>query len=135
MTVSLTDDHVLTFLHFQVCAASVRTYSQPLTQSCLKEFKACHADYELLAKPALCDYDHRHHDFVLVSSSLSVSSLSLSSLLPLFVIDTLQVVLARAEALAKAQFAGSRDAHDCALMYVALKKKQLLLVRMLQQAF
>ncbi|KAL0048506.1 hypothetical protein WJX82_004799 [Trebouxia sp. C0006] len=38
-----------------------------------------------------------------------------------------QVVLARAEALAKAQFAGSRDAHDCALMYVALKKKQLVL--------
>ncbi|KAL0019249.1 hypothetical protein WJX77_001067 [Trebouxia sp. C0004] len=38
-----------------------------------------------------------------------------------------QVVLARAEALAKAQFARSRDAHDCALMYVALKKKQLLL--------
>ncbi len=49
--------------------------------------------------------------------------------------NTLQVVLARAEALAKAQFARSRDAHDCALMYVALKKKQLLLVRMLQQAF
>ncbi len=47
----------------------------------------------------------------------------------------LQVVLARAEALAKAQFARSRDAHDCALMYVALKKKQLLLVRMLQQPF
>jgi len=47
---------------------------------------------------------------------------------------TLQVVLARAEALAKAQFARSRDAHGCALMYVALKKKQLLLVRMLQQA-
>lgn len=47
----------------------------------------------------------------------------------------LQVVLARAEALAKAQFSGRRDAHDCALMYVALKKKQLLLVHMLQQAF
>lgn len=40
----------------------------------------------------------------------------------------LQVVLARAEALAKAEFAHKRDAHDCALMYVALKKKQLLLV-------
>ena len=39
-----------------------------------------------------------------------------------------QVVLARAEALAKAEFARKRDAHDCALMYVALKKKQLLLV-------
>ncbi|KAA6424834.1 MAG: hypothetical protein FRX49_05008 [Trebouxia sp. A1-2] len=38
-----------------------------------------------------------------------------------------QVVLARAEALAKAQFARSRDAHECALMYVALEKKQLLL--------
>ena len=35
---------------------------------------------------------------------------------------------ARAEALAKAQFASKRDAHDCALMYIALKKKQLLLV-------
>ncbi len=51
------------------------------------------------------------------------------------VITLLQVVLARAEALAKAQFAGSRDAHDCALMYVALKKKQLLLVHMLQTYF
>ena len=35
---------------------------------------------------------------------------------------------ARAEALAKAQFASRRDAHDCALMYIALGKKQLLLV-------
>ena len=41
----------------------------------------------------------------------------------------LQVVLARAEALAKAQFALKRDPHDCALMYLALKKKQLLMVR------
>ena len=36
--------------------------------------------------------------------------------------------MARAEALAKAQFAHRRDPHDCALMYVALKKKQLLMV-------
>ena len=40
----------------------------------------------------------------------------------------MQVVKARAEALAKAQFASRRDAHDCALMYIALGKKQLLLV-------
>ena len=39
-----------------------------------------------------------------------------------------QVVVARAEALAKAQFAHRRDPHDCALMYLALKKKQLLTV-------
>ena len=40
----------------------------------------------------------------------------------------LQVVVARAEALAKAQFAHRRDPHDCALLYLALKKKQLLMV-------
>lgn len=40
----------------------------------------------------------------------------------------LKVVVARAEALAKAQFAHRRDPHDCALMYLALKKKQLLMV-------
>ncbi len=42
---------------------------------------------------------------------------------------TFQVVLARAEALAKVQYARKKDAHDCALMYVALKRKSLLLVR------
>ena len=36
--------------------------------------------------------------------------------------------MARAEVLAKAQFAHRRDPHNCALMYVALKKKQLLMV-------
>ena len=40
----------------------------------------------------------------------------------------LQVVKGRAEALAKAQYARRKDPHDCALMYVALQRKQLLLV-------
>lgn len=40
----------------------------------------------------------------------------------------LQVVRSKAEALAKAQYACKKDAHDCALMYAALQKKQLLLV-------
>ena len=39
-----------------------------------------------------------------------------------------QVIIAWAEALAKAQYARRKDPHDCALMYVALQKKQLLLV-------
>ena len=39
-----------------------------------------------------------------------------------------QVARAKAEALAKAQYARKKDAHDCALMYAALQKKQLLLV-------
>lgn len=40
----------------------------------------------------------------------------------------LQVVKGKAETLAKAQYARKKDAHDCALMYAALQKKQLLLV-------
>ena len=38
-------------------------------------------------------------------------------------------VAERAEALAKAQFAARRDAHDCALLYLALGRRALLQAR------
>ena len=40
----------------------------------------------------------------------------------------LQVVTSTAEALAKAQYAATKDPHSCALMYTALQRKALLTV-------
>ncbi len=48
--------------------------SQPMTQSCLNDYKAWHAGYGLL--PAFYYYDHYHY-FVLVSSPLPLLSLLL----------------------------------------------------------
>jgi hypothetical protein len=80
----------------------------------------------ILRKPSLLSI------IIINITNIGISNVIIAIIIITAVIIMLQVVLARAEALAKAQFAGGRDAHDCALMYVALKKKQLLLVRMLQ---
>lgn len=91
----------------------------------------------LLPKPAIYYYKSIiiYYTYVIIAIINIIIITIVIIIIPDNIMSTLQVVLARAEALAKAQFARSRDAHECALMYVALEKKQLLLVCILQQAF